>query len=832
MIGGAPLTEVLARLIQAVEQASADGMLGSVLLLSEDGQHLRHAAAPSLPASYNATIDGVEIGPEVGSCGSAAYLRERVVVADIATDRRWVDFADLAREAGLAACWSSPMLSRDGELLGTFALYYRRPRSPSPADLAFVDVMLGTVVLIVEHSRGRQAPASPSLHAEAAQRLALELAVTAGGVGTFDWNLVTGELTWDEQLFDMFGFVDDKRRTLTIDDFFEAVHPGDRDRVGVLLQRAIDDVGAYDAEYRIVLPDGTTRWVLARGRALPSPDGTTGRLLGAAQDTTARRDTEARIARVMDSLSTAFFFLDREWRFSFLNAEAARVLDRPRDELLGRSLWQEFPAAIGSDFETYYRHATETGEPVAFDAHYPDPLNAWFEVRAWPNPDGLAVYFIDVTERRAAHREAQRAISRAGLLARVTEELAQTLDAGEAMQRLAELVVPAIGDWCVVTLIDDDHQVGSRRGLSRSLGWHSDPGLRPAAQRYAVSRLAEMTDHALIVRAVETADPQLHNADAMSILRTMFAPDAEPLRILEELDTYAIAVLPLIGQEAPVGMLSVVNNSQRGSFTDEDIDLLREMAARAGLVLDRGRLYRQQRQVAEGLQRSLLTSPPERPDRLIAVRYVPAAEVAQVGGDWYDALDQPDGSTVLVIGDVMGHDLLAAAAMGEVRMLVRTLAAQTAGDPAQVLSEAERVMNLISLNTLATVLVGRLEPAAEAGAPRRLRFCNAGHPPPLIVPPDGRVQVLASGDASPLLGVGAGPRGEQQVDLVPGTTVVLYTDGLVERRDQSIDEGIARLSTVLAGSAGADPEALCDAVLADLMPERPQDDVALLAVRI
>src|SRR5262249_17801002 len=159
----------------------------------------------------------------------------------------------------------------------------------------------------------------------------------------------------------------------------------------------------------------------------------------------------------------------------------------------------------------------------------------------------------------------------------------------------------------------------------------------------------------------------------------------------EELDTYAIAVLPLIGQERPVGMLSVVNSSARGPFSEGDLDLLRDAAARAGLVLDRPRLYRQQRAVAETLQRSLLPPPPDIEHLNIAVASVPAAGVAQVGGDWYDAFNQPDGATTLIIGDVMGHDLWAAAAMGETRMLMRTLAAQQDGAPARTLEAAESV---------------------------------------------------------------------------------------------------------------------------------------------
>lgn len=842
VIAGTPLATVLDDLLLSLESVSTDGMLASVLLVDDDGRHLRHGSAPSLPAEYNAAVDGLDIAPGAGSCGTAAYRRERVIVTDIAADPLWVDFRDIAKNAGIGASWSTPITGSDGQLLGTFAAYYRQPHAPTALDTAFLEVIVGTVALIIERSRANAAGPGHDLRREAAARLAHELAVNAGGVGTFDWDLLSGELVWDEQMLEIFGFSRDDSRVLTIETVLALVHPDDRERVRALLDSAIAEVGEYDAEYRILLPDGSTRWVTARGRAFSGRAGRTVRLLGAAQDTTARRSAELRVARVMDAMSTAFIFLDPHWRFAFLNGEAERVIGRPRAELIGRVIWEEFPASVGSDFEFHYRHALTTGQPVAFDAYYPEPLNAWYEVRAWPSPDGLAVYFLDVTERRAAQEAAQQAISRARLLARISEELTGTLDSRQAMQSLAQILTPTLADWCVITVIDDDRHAGTRRGLGEAVGWHKDSQLREIVDRYAQNRLEQMTDHALIVRAVETAEPQVINGDAMLRLRKMFAAGSEPLRILEDLDTYAVAVLPLIGHERPVGMLSVVNSSDRGQFGDGDLDLLRDAAARAGLVLDRARLYRQQRAVAETLQRSLLQPPPDNTYVNMAVAYVPAAEVAQVGGDWYDAFNQPDGATTLIIGDVMGHDLLAAAAMAETRMLIRTLAAQQSGAPARTLEAAESVMRQVQSNILATVLVGRLDPVIDpddtdgadcAGGVSRLdfTFSNAGHPPPMLLHPDGRVEVLDAGGIDPLIGVAQPPRAECTVAMMPGTTLLLYTDGLVERRDQAIGAGIERLSGLLTELAGSTPEQLRDAVLERMLPERKEDDVALLVVR-
>jgi len=145
-----PLEETLGELLQIVESMSTTGVLGSVLLLDEDGKHLRHGAAPSLPAAYCDAIDGSEIGPCVGSCGTAAYTAEPVFVSDIANDPLWVDFRELADEHGLRACWSTPILTAGGKVLGTFAMYHKEPREPTVRDLALVDLVTQTAALVID----------------------------------------------------------------------------------------------------------------------------------------------------------------------------------------------------------------------------------------------------------------------------------------------------------------------------------------------------------------------------------------------------------------------------------------------------------------------------------------------------------------------------------------------------------------------------------------------------------------------------------------------------------------------------------------------------------
>jgi light-regulated signal transduction histidine kinase (bacteriophytochrome) len=245
-------------------------------------------------------------------------------------------------------------------------------------------------------------------------------------------------------------------------------------------------------------------------------------------------------------------------------------------------------------------------------------------------------------------------------------------------------------------------------------------------------------------------------------------------------------------------------------------------------------LYARSRSVvraAETLQRSLLTEPVQPAGCELAVRYVPAAREAQVGGDWYDVFDQPDGSTTLVIGDVVGHDTRAAAAMGQLRGLLRGIAYAGSAGPAGVLSQLDAAIEGLGLGAMATVLVGRLERPAGPDGATWLRWASAGHLPPLLCGPDGVVQALDAPRPGLLLGVDpTRPRTEQEVLLPPGSTLLLYTDGLVERRDQVFDDGVALLAGALAELHGRPVPELCDDLLGRLLPDRAEDDVALVAL--
>jgi GAF domain-containing protein len=156
-IANNPLEKTLGALIGIVESTSKTGVLGSILLLDEDGQHLQHGAAPSLPSAYNEAVHGIEIGPMQGSCGTAAFTGYPVFVTDIENDPKWATFADLALMYGLRACWSTPILTAGRKVLGTFAMYHRQPKEPTVRDLALVDLVTQTAALVIDRSRAETA---------------------------------------------------------------------------------------------------------------------------------------------------------------------------------------------------------------------------------------------------------------------------------------------------------------------------------------------------------------------------------------------------------------------------------------------------------------------------------------------------------------------------------------------------------------------------------------------------------------------------------------------------------------------------------------------------
>jgi PAS domain S-box-containing protein len=431
-------------------------------------------------------------------------------------------------------------------------------------------------------------------------------------------------------------------------------------------------------------------------------------------------------------------------------------------------------------------------------------------------------------ERDAAVAEMTAANARLQLLAETGRVLSGTLDIAEQIGQLAQLVVPALGDWCWV-LVEDER--GRMREMASA---HRDPDRAAELERYVRSMVAGMTEHAAARVVLRTGRPVvLPELDAAFIERALDDPAAR--RALSRLGATAGLAVPLVARGRTLGVLGLYTATDRGPHTRAEIDTALEVGRRAGAALQQARLFGQQRQLAEVLQRSMLTAPPAPDHCEIAVRYVPAAAGAEVGGDWYDAFVQRDGATMLVIGDVVGHDGRAAAAMGQLRGLLRGIGHHTGGTPAEVLTGLDRAATGLDLDAMATALVARLEQDAPelAAARTRVRWSTAGHPPPVLIGGDGTVALLDDEPPDLLLGVEPDrPRTDRVATISRGGTLLLYTDGLVERRDRDLDAGIAELVRVLGGLTELPLQELCDRLLERMYLPDTEDDVALLAVRL
>jgi PAS domain S-box-containing protein len=792
----------------------------------------RLLGAPSAGISVVDTVQTVAgaTGWPAGSVGAripAADSLGRVVVAAgeplVVPDTRAAPrLADLPRvRAGEVVSYLGvPLVGADRHVVGVLAVFGPEPRAWSGADVALLTQLAESATTELELS---------AVTAEReTDRLRWGLAIDAAGIGGFDWDLRTGVLTWDDRLVELFGY---ERAELsgTLADFTERLHPDDLERVSAALRLSLDTCGEFEEEYRVVLPAGEIRWVQSRGRAVCGQDGVAVRFLGAAYDTTRARHADARVARVLEAMPAAFFSLGRDWTFTYVNVEAEKLLGADRDQLLGGDIWELFPAALDSTFEVEYRGAMASGRPAVFQAYYPPPLNSWYEVRVWPTSEGLSVYFLEITERRAAEERARRGAERLALIAEVTAAFSTMLDgrgAREALSTLARTVVPVLGDWVIVSLVEDDGR------LQDVTSWHWDPDLQGLVDRYARLRLGALTSTAPIVAALQTGEVMV--VDDVRAAVGAALPPGEVREVLAELAPQTAVALPLTARGRTVGALSVYRSADRPAADPEDIATIREIADRTALALDNARLYEQQRGMAAELQRSLLTEPVQPEHAEIAVRYSPAVRVAQVGGDWYDAFLQPDGATMLVIGDVVGHDTAAAAAMGQLRGLLRGIAFRDGTGPAEVLGDLDRAMRGLQVHTLATAAIARFEPDTDDRRQglTRLRWSSAGHPPLMVRNPDGAVAVLTE-RPDLLLGVDDTiARHEHELVLTSGSTVLLYTDGLVESRELPLDEGTARLGDLFAELGHRPLGELCDGLVAGLRPGGSEDDVALVAIRL
>ena len=531
---------------------------------------------------------------------------------------------------------------------------------------------------------------------------------------------------------------------------------------------------------------------------------------------------------------------DTHLRFLRVNPAMEKMNGLPESAHIGRRLSQLLPQINASDMEEAMRAVLDSGRPVLdFRRTGRTPADPEHD-RVWScsyvrveDPAGRALGIIatllDITDQQRAHTEAEAGRRRLALLSEASIRIGSSLELERTAQELADLAVPRLADAVTVDVLDtlargDDPVAGLSAGVAlRRLGKAPLSGSPVTSALAPLGRTLDFPAGAPYTQALAGRHPfLLARLDAEAI-----APAARhtsrPARLLE-LGVHSFMMIPLVARDLVLGVATFYRTRPLGPFDHDDVTLAAELAARAAISIDNARLYHREHDTAVTLQRSMLPqhiTPP--PGIEVAHRYLPASDANEVGGDWYDVLRLPSGKAALLIGDVMGHGTAAAAVMGRLSASVRALARLDL-EPQEILRQLEEALEDLAEPMLATLLYIVVDPATG-----HCRITRAGHPPPALVTPDGEVQLLQVPPGTPL-GVGGTRYITTDRTLEPGSVLVLYTDGLIESRTSDIDERLAELTNTLAEPSPS-LDAMCDSLLARLVPASADDDIALLIAR-
>ncbi|WP_306955805.1 SpoIIE family protein phosphatase [Streptomyces sp. B4I13] len=545
-------------------------------------------------------------------------------------------------------------------------------------------------------------------------------------------------------------------------------------------------------------------------------------------------------AEGLDAIGTGAYVVDEQGRIIAVNALTEQLLDRPAADLLGHDAHdllhrdahgQPLPRSQCNMRQAFHAARTEQAPEDYFARGDGSLLKiSWlitpFDLAGHANTTLVLFHAPHPGEPGARPEQAPTLlpeIERLALLAATTTQLTSTLDVEEALRRLVTLVLPRLADWAVIDLITERDEVW------RTVVVEADGGelVRHEELEGPMPPIPEESpmplSRALRGVASTLAGPQTYQGPPDSGIAV------EQRRLFEATGVHSAAIAPIRSTRAVLGALTLGRAKQPGDFHTTDLPLLEDIARRTGLALDNARLYQRQRKVAETMQNHLLPQMPRVPGLQMTVRYLPAPDASQVGGDWYDAFSLSDGATALAVGDVVGHDLEAAAGMAQVRNMLRAYAWALHEPPSQIVARLDEAVLHITDVAMATLILARVEAADDGNW--RLSWTNAGHPPPLLISHDGLAEYLTGGHGI-LLGTGARrPRADATSLLPPGSTLLLYTDGLIEEPGHTLDEGLHRLRRHAAALAHRPLASFTDLLLRRVRPAANDDDVALLALR-
>ena len=505
---------------------------------------------------------------------------------------------------------------------------------------------------------------------------------------------------------------------------------------------------------------------------------------------------------LLEQLAEAVTVIGADWRYRYVSPTAAAIIGRPAEACVGQQVWALFPEVVGTPQHDACLRAMRTRSPERVTWFF-DTVGRWYEQRVVPTGDGLLVLVDDITEHH-------RAESRAEMLVQVGEALAGALTAERVNSVLVEQAFPLIGAAAGTIVLADEE-----RGVLRAMGWSgADADTEQEWDEYPLSERTPGGAAFLTGAPVFLADLEEVRERFPAVLPT-----------LQRLGRHTLAALPLISADVRLGALLVNFESSRTLGTGER-QFLTTTAAMAAQALMRANLLDAEGRSVRALQRSLLPQAlPQAPGLELAVRYVASDAAARIGGDWYDVVALPGGAVALVMGDVEGHDLEAAALMGLVRSAVRAYALE-GQPPAIVLSRTNAFLAGLELGRMVTVAYAQLHPGE-----RLITTVSAGHPPTQVVAPDGTVREVPAETGPPL---GVHDEGlhwlETTSTLDARSALAMYTDGLVETRAADLDEGTARVRAELVACRELPCEELADALLG--CRGASSDDVALLVARL
>ncbi|MEY9988657.1 PAS domain S-box-containing protein [Streptomyces sp. V4I8] len=525
--------------------------------------------------------------------------------------------------------------------------------------------------------------------------------------------------------------------------------------------------------------------------------------------------------------------LDQELRYVHLNQALADMDGLPVEDHIGRRMTDVMTSSDGAGLERLLRGVAEEGRPIVgrlisvrgTGRDQVRSVSLFPLSQAVGSRPGVGGLMVDVTDREQALVEAADSRERFALLDRATARIGTTLDVKVTAGELVDAVIPDFADAAVVEVVDwmDEPEVFDPQLPLLTHRIASRTVLPPPAEEL-VSGLdtVHYPPGSSIHKMFRTGRPIAVPVNADFVTSTVV--HQERARILIDSGLACILIAPLIARGTIQGLTMFGRSAARPPFTEQDLRLAAELSSRAALCLDNARLYSRVQDIALTLQRALLpTHLATSPYVEVAHRYVPGSHVTVVGGDWYDVTSLPGHRVALVVGDVMGHGVPAAAAMGRLRITAKALA-RSDPEPSALLAELDACAQEAGIE-FATCLYIVYDPGAG-----RARIACAGHPPPLVLHPGGRVETVGEVLGIPL-GVGGHPFGTTEIALPDGAVLALYTDGLVESRGRDIDEGLAVARAVLSGATHG-LEETADRMLSALLTGPPGDDTVLVLARV